>query len=439
MFGRVRRIPVPLRAVLFSVIAVFLTLALLRLTLNPNEETMVESAQNLRIRREAVVTHTRAPGPAPTAGIATSATGSTPTTAAAAATAVKADTAGQSAPTPPPRLVDEPSIGDTQVATDGLEITLMAVVDVLNIEQWTHHQIPKRDVYRVVTMKFVNNGSDNITVTVQSIYIIGPDGSEYGHDYLGTDALINSKASPTEARALILLETIPVGTEIEVAVTFDLHLTVSDADTVLSIAGMDFVVPRAMMAPGTQDDGSAKPEPTNTGSANPTAVSTGGKDWGTTRADARVVVEEQVAISRTGLATVGDTQVDASGFGAMLVAVTNLPELKQFTGSPFRPKHGTFKMVIVRFTNGTSSALTVARRNIVLISPDGTETMSDNSGTNALTGMVPDAERGRPLYLIESIPVGQTVPLAVVFDVPTEWTGLNIEIEGFLFEVPDPD
>ncbi|MCY3783495.1 MAG: hypothetical protein OXG79_06890 [Chloroflexi bacterium] len=156
------------------------------------------------------------------------------------------------------------------------------------------------------------------------------------------------------------------------------------------------------------------------------------------RAQARVEVEQQAAVSRTGLPTAGDSQVDATGFEVTLVGVANLPELKQFTGSPFKPKNGVFKLVNMHFKNESSSFITIAKANIVLLTADGEEIAVSNLGTNALTGMVPDIERGRPLYLVESLPAGKEARVSVVFDVPLGLTGLNIEIEGFLFEVPDP-
>ncbi|MCY3911674.1 MAG: DUF4352 domain-containing protein [Chloroflexi bacterium] len=156
------------------------------------------------------------------------------------------------------------------------------------------------------------------------------------------------------------------------------------------------------------------------------------------RAQARVEVEQQVAVSRTGLPTAGDTLVDATGFEVTLVGVLHLAELKQFTGSPFKPKNGVFKLVNIQFKNGSSSFTTIAKSNIVLLTADGDEIAVSNLGTNALTGMVPDIERGRPLYLVESLPAGKEAKVSVVFDVPPDLTGLNIEIEGFLFEVPDP-
>ena len=156
------------------------------------------------------------------------------------------------------------------------------------------------------------------------------------------------------------------------------------------------------------------------------------------RAQARVEVEQQVAESRTGLPTAGDTLVDATGFEVTLVGVLHLAELKQFTGSPFKPKNGVFKLVNIQFKNGSSSFTTITKSNIVLLTADGDEIAVSNLGTNALTGMVPDIERGRPLYLVESLPAGKEAHVSVVFDVPPDLTGLNIEIEGFLFEVPDP-
>ena len=160
--------------------------------------------------------------------------------------------------------------------------------------------------------------------------------------------------------------------------------------------------------------------------------------WAEERAKARVDVEQQAAVSRSGLPTAGDTLVDATGFEVTLVGVLDLAEMKQFTGSPFKPKNGVFKLVNMHFKNGSSSFITIAKANIVLIQPDGSEIAVSNLGTNALTGMVPDIERGRPLYLVESLPAGQEAHVSVAFDLPPGLTGLNIEIEGFLFEVPDP-
>ena len=184
-------------------------------------------------------------------------------------------------------------------------------------------------------------------------------------------------------------------------------------------------------------------EPTETAAAatpGTTPANTGGEApiWSEERAQARVEVEQQVATSRTGLPTAGDTLIDETGFEVTLVGVANLPEMKQFTGSPFKPKHGVFKLVNIEFMNGTSSLITLAKSNIVLLAPDGSEINVSNLGTNALTGMVPDVDRGRPLYLVESLPAGKSARVSVVFDVAADLTGLNIEIEGFLFEVPDP-
>ena len=179
-------------------------------------------------------------------------------------------------------------------------------------------------------------------------------------------------------------------------------------------------------------------EPTATAAAATPADAGEVSNWSEERAQARVEVEQQVATSRTGLPTAGDTLIDETGFEVTLVGVANLPELKQFTGSPFKPKHGVFKLVNIEFKNGTSSLITLAKSNIVVIAPDGSEIDVSNLGTNALTGMVPDVNRGRPLYLVESLPAGKSARVSVVFDVPADLTGLNIEIEGFLFEVPDP-
>lgn len=190
--------------------------------------------------------------------------------------------------------------------------------------------------------------------------------------------------------------------------------------------------------PTTAAAATPRAEPAETAAAATPAATEAPPIWAEERAKARVDVEQQVAESRTGLPTAGDTLVDATGFEVTLVGVANLAELKQFTGSPFKPKNGVFKLVNIHFQNGSSDFITIAKANIVLLTADGGEIAVSNLGTNALTGMVPDIERGRPLYLVESLPAGQEANVSVVFDVPPGLTGLNIEIEGFLFEVPDP-
>ena len=190
--------------------------------------------------------------------------------------------------------------------------------------------------------------------------------------------------------------------------------------------------------PATPAAETPRSQPTETADAATPGATPTVAIYAEVRAQARVEVEQQAAVSRSGLPTAGDTQVDATGFEVTLVGVANLAELKQFTGSPFKPKNGVFKLVNIHFKNGSSAFITLAKANIVLLTADGDEIAVSNLGTNALTGMVPDIERGRPLYLVESLPAGKEANVSVVFDVPPDTTGLNIEIEGFLFEVPDP-
>ena len=402
----VRRVPNSLVVLVLTIVMVALTLAILRLVFNPTEEAMRASAEDTRVQRRAVATVTQA-----AVADAAPASPSAPDVAGAAA---------------------GPTIGDTQAAADGLEVTLLSVDDVTVLEQFAAGAYrPKRDLLRVVTIEFANGGAENAVVDAATIAIIQPDGSRVRVDSQATDALLTAPDSPTEGRPFYVLETLVPERRIVIAVVFDLNET--EGDAAIEIAGMSFVVPPTSVPEGIVAEESADSETTAAADAE------AGADWAATRGQARVIVEEQTAVSRTGLPTVGDTQIDAAGFEATLVSITNVPKLPQFNGKAFETRFGTFKLVTVRFRNGTPSGTTIAKSNIVLISPDGTETAVDNPGTNALTGMVPDIERGRPLYLIESLPAGKSVQVAVVFDVPVDWTGLNIEIEGFLFEMPDPE
>ena len=139
------------------------------------------------------------------------------------------------------------------------------------------------------------------------------------------------------------------------------------------------------------------------------------------------------------IATLGDTQLGDDGLEVTLVSVQQFEELTQVQGSPFRPKNGAFKLVTMQFTNTNDSGnIVVSKANIVLIEPSGNEIAVSSPGVNALIGMATTATEGRPLFLVESVPDGKDRVVAVVFDVAPDLVDLEIDIEGFIFEVPNP-
>ena len=147
----------------------------------------------------------------------------------------------------------------------------------------------------------------------------------------------------------------------------------------------------------------------------------------------------QTAESRTGLPTVGDAQLGDDGLEVTLVSVQRFEQLTQVRGSPFQPKNGLYLVVTIAFNNTNDSGnIVVSKGNILLIEPNGNEIAVDSPGVNALIGMAAPATEGRPLFLVESVPSGQTATLAVVFDVDPGLVDPEIEIEGFPFEVPNP-
>ena len=143
-------------------------------------------------------------------------------------------------------------------------------------------------------------------------------------------------------------------------------------------------------------------------------------------------------MSRTDLPAVGDTRLADDGLEVTLVSVQRFEQLTQVYGSPFRPINGLFLVVTIAFTNTNFSGnLVVSTANIVLIEPDGNEIAVDEAGVNAL-GMAAPATEGRPLFLGETVLGGRTVTYAVVFDIDPGLVDLEIDIEGFRFQVPNP-
>ena len=148
---------------------------------------------------------------------------------------------------------------------------------------------------------------------------------------------------------------------------------------------------------------------------------------------------EQTAVSRTGVPTVGATQLADDGLEVTLVSVQRFERLAQVHGSPFRPKNGLYLVVTIAFTNTNDSGnIVVSKANIVLIEPSGNEIAVDSPGVNALLGMASQETEGRPLFLVEAVPGGGTATVAVVFDIDPGLVDLEIDIEGFRFEVPNP-
>ena len=417
---RVRRLPGPILALLTSIIVVFVALSILRVVLNPNEESMRLSAEQARPKRVAVATRTQTPTDA-TSG------------AEAAATAAASDAAAADA---------LPVAGDTLVAEDGLGVTIVAVEDLATIPQYHGESFrPKKDLFRVVTMKFDNGSSDPTTVANNNMWMLRPDGSRIVVDARSTNVLISTPVRAVEGRPLFLVESIPAGKSIVVSVSFD--LSEAEADLTMDIEGLKFAMP----AIDIQEEAGAEAETEAEAEAGATPAAEGVQDTRAgssldtvqNRGRARIEAEEQTAVSRTGLPTVGDALLGDDGLEVTLVSVQHFEQLTQIHGSPFKPKNGAFQLVTIKFTNTNDSGnIVVSKANIVLIDPDENEIAVDSPGINALIGMATTATEGRPLFLVESVPDGQTSVVAVVFDVPPDLVDLRIDIEGFIFEVPNP-
>ncbi len=384
-------------ALLATILFVAALIIILRLVLNPNEDTMRASVEQVRTQREAVVVR---------AAVPTEVTAETPTESGEASTS------------------DLPGVGDTLIDSDGVEVTLVSVDDIAGIQQFQARAKtnPRKDLFRVVTFKVTNNSNDVQQVNNTKIAIITADGSSTGVDTNSTSLLGNTAAVLGAGRPLFLLEAVAVGRSALLSVSFDLEQTTDSL--VIDIHGLHFSLPAINL-----DDGSVVADDTPAGSSRDAA----------NMREARIEGEEQTAVSRTGLPTVGDTVLGDDGLEVTLVSVQQFEELAQVHGTPFRPKNGAFKLATVKFKNTTASSnIIVSKDNIFLIDPSGAEISVDSPGVNALIGMATTATEGRPLFLIESVPDGKTVIVAVVFDLAPDLIDLNIQIEGFLFEVPNP-
>lgn len=422
----VRRLPGPLQALAGSLIFVALALLILRVALDPNEERMRASAEAARPQREAVQVRTRAPTDASTATETMSAS----TTDAAAEGAL-------------------PGVGDTLVSADDLSVTLLAVEDMAALPQLVGDPVdPRRDYFRVVTIEFENNSSDPTTVQNTNIWLVKEDGSRIVIDSNSLDRLTSAPPLAFDSRPLFLAESVPVNKSIVVSVSFDVRE--SDTVTKLDVEGLEFAMPAVNLDAGAAAVAEAETEATAAATAEAEAEATPESDVRDTRAGssldtavnrgrARIEAEEQTAVSRTGLPTVGDAQLGGDGLEVTLVSVQRFEELTQVHGTPSRPKNGLFQLVTITFNNTNDSGnIVVSKANIYLIQPDGTEIAVDSPGVNALIGMATTATEGRPLFLVESVPNGKSATVAVVFDVDPGLVDLLIDIEGFQFEVPNP-
>ena len=416
----VRRLPGPILALIGSLIFVALSLLILRVALDPNEEAMRASAEAARPQRQAVQVRTRAPTDAST----------TESTAATDA----ADTS-------------LPGVGDTQITSDELSVTLLAVEDLSALPQLVGDPVdPRRDYFRIVTIEFENNSSDPTTVQNTNIWLVKDDGSRIVVDANSLDRLISAPPLAFESRPLFLAESVPVDKSIVVSVSFDVRE--SDTITRLDVEGLDFAMPAINL--DADATAVAEAETEATAAATAAADATPEADTRDTRAGssldtavnrgrARIEAVEQVAESRTGLPTVGDALLGDDGLEVTLVSVQRFEQLTQVHGTPFRPKNGLFQLVTITFNNTNDSGnIVVSKANIYLLEPDGNEIAVDSPGVNALIGMATTATEGRPLFLVESVPNGKTATVAVVFDVDPGLVDLLIDIEGFQFEVPNP-
>ena len=377
----VRRLPGPIQALIGSLIFVALALLILRVALDPNEERMQASAEAARPQREAVQVRTRAPTDAST------------TTESTAATDAAADSG-------------LPGVGDTHITTDELSVTLLAVEDLSVLPQLVGDPVdPRRDYFRIVTIEFENNSSDPTTVQNTNIWLVKDDGSRIVVDANSLDRLISAPPLAYESRPLFLAESVPVDKSIVVSVSFDVRE--SDTVTKLDVEGLEFAMPAVNLDAGTAvAEAETEAETTAAADATPDAETRDTRagsslDTAVNRGRARIEAEEQTAVSRTGLPTVGDAQLGGDGLEVTLVSVQRFEELTQVHGTPFRPKKGSFQLVTITFNNTNDSGnIVVSKANIYLIQPDGSEIAVDSPGVNALIGMATTATEGRPLFLV---------------------------------------
>jgi len=413
----VRRLPGPILALFASLIFVALVLLVLRVTLNPTEEAMRASAEAARPQREAVQVRTRA---------ATTDTETTP-----ASTADGAADSGL------------PGVGDTLVSKDDLAVTLLAVEDLSTLPQLGFDPVkPRKDYFRIITIEFTNNGSDPTTVQNTNIWLVKDEGGRVVVDANSLDKLISAPPLAFESRALFLAESVAVDKSIVVSVTFDVYET--DQITKIDVEGLEFAMPAVNIDAGAVAEAEAEATAAATAEAAPEGdvrdTRAGSSlDTAVNRGRARIEAVEQIAESRTGLPTVGDTQLAGDGLEVTLESVQRFEQLTQIHGSPFRPKNGLFQLVTITFNNTTEGDnVVVSKANIYLIEPNGNEIAVDSPGVNALIGMATTVTEGRPLFLVESVPSGKSATVAVVFDVDPALVDLEIDIEGFRFEVPNP-
>ena len=136
-----------------------------------------------------------------------------------------------------------PTVSDSQLGADGLEVTLESVQRFEELTQVHGSPFrPKNGLFQIVTITFSNtNDSGNIVVSKANIVLIEPDGSEIAVDSPGVNALIGMATTATEGRPLFLVESVPNGKSATVAVVFDVDPNL--LDLLIDIEGFQFEVP----------------------------------------------------------------------------------------------------------------------------------------------------------------------------------------------------
>ena len=137
-----------------------------------------------------------------------------------------------------------PTVGDSLVAVDGLEVKLDSVQRFEQLAQVDGPPFrPKNGLFQLVTITFHNtNDSGNFVVSEASIVLMESDGIEIAVDSASMNALSGMAVPATEGRPLFRVESVPSGQTATVAVVFDVDPGL--VDLLIDIEGFRFEIPK---------------------------------------------------------------------------------------------------------------------------------------------------------------------------------------------------
>ncbi len=235
------RMPGSARFLVASVVAVGISLAVLRILTAPSEEALQASIEAARQAEEARAIATRTAAPVtPAATAVPDATAAAETNGEAAAQETAPPVAATPEPTPE---ITELALGETATSGTNLQITLIDFYTIDSIPQYFgRDMMPRENIFAIALIRFKNPTSGLIKFSPASVFLVDASGASMAYSRYGTNGLSTIPSPVDEGRPLITIESLLAGGEETVSVVFDLesapanvHVEIEDLTYAVSV------------------------------------------------------------------------------------------------------------------------------------------------------------------------------------------------------------